>query len=214
MTRLAAVALQELELRPGASLALAIPFSSLMKTSPGPQRSAAAYAALRSILAKLTGRSPESLRIEKTGQGKPYVQALDSIGFNISHSKAHSLIALSRSGAIGCDIEDRFGDDDVSQTGPLILHALEIEAMDRLAAPDRQEAFRRYWVRKEAILKAAGSGFLSDPRQLLTGLDDRHAKWTAQEGPPFVIHNQLIEAGCVAAVASMDPVCTWQLLST
>lgn len=214
MARLSAVALGELVLRPGSSLALAIPFSSLMNTSPGLERSAAAHAALRSILGKLADRSPESLRIEKTGQGKPYVQAIDSIGFNISHSKTHSLIALSRSGTIGCDIEDRFGDDDVSQTGPLILHALEIEAMDRLAAQERQEAFRRYWVRKEAVLKAAGSGFLSDPRQLLTGLEERHAHWTAQEGPPFTIHNQLIEPGCVAAVASMDTACTWRLLRT
>lgn len=86
--------------------------------------------------------------------------------------------------------------------------------MERLAVSDRQEAFRRYWVRKEAVLKAVGSGFLADPRHLIVGQEDSHAKWDAQSARPFTIHNRQIEMGCVAAVASMDPGCIWHLLGT
>jgi phosphopantetheinyl transferase len=85
--------------------------------------------------------------------------------------------------------------------------------MARLAPHERQDAFRRYWVRKEAVLKAAGSGFLSDPRQVVTGLDERHPTWVAHEGPALVIHDIRLDAGCVAAVASMDGACTWRLLA-
>jgi 4'-phosphopantetheinyl transferase len=214
MAKLPAIALRELELGPGCSLALAIPFSSLLRTSPGPARSAAAHAALCSILGRLANRSPASLGFAKTGQGKPYLQGIDSIAFNISHSKAYSLIAVSRSGAIGCDIEDRFADDDVRDLCPPILHPVELEAMDRLPAADQRDAFRRYWVRKEAVLKAVGSGFLDDPRRLITGLEDAQARWSTHQGPRLTIHNQLIEAGCVAAVAGTDPACSWHLLDS
>lgn len=85
--------------------------------------------------------------------------------------------------------------------------------MERLAPHARQEAFGRYWVRKEAVLKAAGSGFLHDPRRVITGLDQPHATWVGEQGPDFTIHNRQIDAGCVAAVASMDADCSWRLLA-
>jgi 4'-phosphopantetheinyl transferase len=93
-----------------------------------------------------------------------------------------------------------------------VLHASEMEAMERLAPDRRQEAFSRYWVRKEAVLKAAGSGFLRDPRELITGLEDRNPEWKGEAGPRFILHNQHIAESCFAAVASMDAECRWHLL--
>lgn len=98
--------------------------------------------------------------------------------------------------------------------GQSVLHASELQTMERLAPNERQDAFKRYWVRKEAVLKAAGSGFLRDPRHVITGLQDRNPQWTQDEGPLLVIHNQLIAEGCFAAVASMDSTCRWHLLES
>lgn len=209
MDELGAIMLPDLELRPGCVLALLIPLSSLQWTAPGPARRAATRTALHSILGKLTNQAPESLRFGKTEPGKPYLEGADPIEFNISHSNSHSLVVFSRSGSIGCDIEDRFSDDDVGRLNPLVLHAEEIEAMNLLGVHDRQDAFRRYWVRKEAVLKALGSGFLEDPRQLIAGLDDQRARWAGRETLPFTIHERRIQAGCIAAVASTEPACSW-----
>lgn len=211
MAGLSRVELRNVRLARGYSLALVV----LAKDEPGvPARRRAVGTVLRSVLAMLARRPPESIRFEKSAEGKPCLAGGIEITFNLSHARRYSLIALSLSGEIGCDIEDRFTGEDVSGLCPLILHPMELEAMHRLAGQDRQDAFRRYWVRKEAVLKATGSGFLKDPRTLITGQEDRHARWTAQAGPSFSIHNQLVEPECVAAVASMDSDCTWHLLST
>lgn len=214
MAGLLRIELRNVRLVKGYSLALVVRSALATEESAAPARRRAVGTVLRSVLAMLAGRPPESIRFEKAAEGKPYLAGGSGIAFNLSHSRRYSLIALSLSGEVGCDIEDRFTDEDVAGLCPLILHPAELEAMHRLAAQDRQDALRRYWVRKEAVLKATGSGFLSDPRNLITGQEDRQARWTAQAGPSFSIHNQLVEPGCVAAVASMDPVCIWHLLRT
>jgi len=143
---------------------------------------------------------PDSLRIASTPQGKPYVEGADAIQFNVSHARDYSLVALSRSRDVGCDIEDRFEAADVDRLGPLVLHRDEAEAVNRLQGQARQDAFRRCWVRKEALLKAAGSGFLGDPRHV------------RPEDSAWVVHEKQIDASCTAAVAGTDAICAWHLL--
>jgi phosphopantetheinyl transferase len=204
---LPAIALQDLELSPGCSLALVIPFSPALQKSPA--RHAMARAALQSILGKIAACPAEALRFARTEHGKPYLEDIDAIRFNVSHAKSHSLIALSRSDAIGCDIEDRITADDAVKLSPLVLHPTELEAMDRLPAEKRHDAFQQYWVRKEAVLKASGSGFLDDPRRVIAGLDNPRADWSPGDGPRFHLHTHWIEAGCLAAVAGNDAACDW-----
>lgn len=214
MAQIPTTALKDVQLIAGSSLGLVVSLRRLPKHASPDDMRQAARRVLRSLLARLMSTSPESLRFGRSSEGKPFLVGAGAPSFNLSHSRGYSLIALSLSSEVGCDIEDRFTDEDVAALCPLVLHPAELEAMDRLAAQDRQAAFRRYWVRKEAVLKAAGSGFLVDPRHLITGLEYRHARWTALASPPFTIHNQLVEPGCVAAVVSMDPACTWRLLNT
>jgi 4'-phosphopantetheinyl transferase len=165
---------------------------------------------LRLVLGKLTQRPLQSLRFETTSQGKPYLAGNDGIAFNLSHSSGHSLIALSLGGDIGCDIENRFrDDDDVDELGAVVLHSEEQQEMRRMAAPQRQEAFKRYWVRKEAVLKAAGSGFLKDPRAVIVGLDHAQPIWDSVDGPAMNIHEKQLGPDCFAAVASADAACSW-----
>lgn len=165
---------------------------------------------LRLVIGRITARSPDSLRFETTSAGKPYLVGDSSVAFSLSHSRSYSLIALSLGGDVGCDVEDRFrSDDDVDQLSPSILHAVEQQEIERLPAPDRQEAFKRYWVRKEAALKAAGSGFLKDPRTVIVGLDLLQTRWDGHDGPVLNLHDQRVAEHCFAAVASMDQACDW-----
>ena len=151
---------------------------------------------VRMVLGALTGRPPQSLRFEASPAGKPYLAGNDSIAFNLSHSRSYSLIALSLGGEIGCDVEDRFrDDDDVDELGAVVLHPVEQQEMLRLAAPQRQEAFKRYWVRKEAALKAAGSGFLKDPRTVIVGLDRAQPVWDGRRWPGHEHSREAVRPG-------------------
>lgn len=170
---------------------------------------------LRLAIGRITAASPESLRFETTSAGKPYLVGNPSVAFSLSHSRSYSLIALSLGGEVGCDVEDRFRTgDDVDQLSPSILHKVEQQEIKRLAAPDRHDAFKRYWVRKEAALKAAGSGFLKDPRTVIVGLDLVQARWDGHDGPVLNLHDQRVAEHCFSAVASMDQACDWYLLQS
>lgn len=203
LSELLVVGLQDVQLAPGCSLALLV----RGRTAVDP--------ALRSLLGRATGRPPGALRFGKTADGKPYLAGPAPIAFNLSNSRTHSLIALTLDGEIGCDIEDRFReDDDVDELGALVLHPAEQQEMGRLPAPDRQAAFKRYWVRKEAVLKAAGSGFLRDPRAVIVGLDRGQPTWSdGVDGPLFNLHEKQLGPDCFAAVASADAACSWCLLA-
>ena len=186
---------------PGCSLALLVPRAEMQVL-------------LRRVLGKLTGVPPQSLQFETAVQGKPYLTGNNPIAFNLSHSRRHSLIALSLGGDIGCDIEDRFREnDDVDELAAVILHPVERQEMKLLSGSQQQEAFKRYWVRKEAVLKAAGSGFLKDPRVVVVGLDRVQPTWDGAVGPAMNIHEKQLAADCFAAVASGDAACSWHLLA-
>jgi len=201
MAELSQLPLADIRLVQGCSLALLVTRAELDEC-------------LRHVLGKLTGRPPQSLQFETTAEGKPYLAGNDGIAFNLSRSRSHSLIALSLSGEIGCDIEDRFrDDDDVDELGAVVLHPVERQEMIRLPAADRQDAFKRYWVRKEAVLKAAGSGFLREPRAVIVGLARAQPTWDGADGPAFNIHEKQLGVDCFAAVASADAACSWHLLA-
>jgi phosphopantetheinyl transferase len=194
---LAPLALNALELAPGTSLALLVLFPRTDRSAPGPTRSSTVHALVRHLLGQLMDADPDALRIARTQRGRPYIEGANPVRFSVSHAQAYSLIALSLSDDIGCDIEDRFEAADVDRLGPLVLHPDEREAMNRLHDQERQDAFRRCWVRKEALLKASGSGFLEDPRLVRT------------EDSALIIHEMQIDARCTAAVAGTDASCSW-----
>lgn len=207
--QLATIEPGRIELSLGTSLALVV--DSRQATRDAARQ--AAWAMLRGLLGTLISCPPGELRFVKSPRGKPAVERAGAPSFNLSHSRGLSLIALSWSGDIGCDIENRFTEDDVLGLGESILHPSELEPLRQMAPAERRDAFRRYWVRKEAVLKAAGSGFLRDPRLVVTGLEARHPTWIGDEGPALVIHDGLVTVDCAASVASLDAHCRWHLLA-
>ncbi len=121
-------------------------------------RKASARAHLRRILAGYVGTHPQDVRFVYGEHGKPMLAEQNELGFNLSHSESRGLAAVSRGVRIGVDVEfaregrgftdiaDRF----FSQAESAELRALPPEA--------RAAAFYRAWTRKEAYLKAWGTG--------------------------------------------------------
>jgi 4'-phosphopantetheinyl transferase len=129
-------------------------------------RFVACRVALRRALGIELDTAPASIAFTYGAAGKPAVAAAGTppLRFNVSHSDGFALLALTRTGEIGVDLEKRRAIDDIPRLAKTAFSAteqLELHAVD----PDaRMEAFFNGWTRKEAYLKARGDG--------LTGLHD------------------------------------------
>ena len=123
---------------------------------------------LRLWLAAELEAAPETIRLEATAEGKPFL-ALDEhrseiYDFSISGSGECLALALSRGGRIGVDIEQIRDLPDTALMLEAIVTPAESAMLGKLAGPERELAFFQLWVAKEARLKALGTGFLLEPR--------------------------------------------------
>lgn len=119
----------------------------------------AARAALRQLLAQRTGLSPASLQFTSGPFGKPALAATPGLHFNLSHSGATGVLALSDRLATGIDVEVLRPMPDAGTLAEAYFAPAErsaIAGIDDAAA--RDAAFLRCWTRKEACLKAIGIG--------------------------------------------------------
>ena len=97
--------------------------------------------------------------------GKPFARVEGQcarIGFNVSHSGRHGLIAIAAHDGIGVDVEERVAQRDLEGIGSLVYGPAERRL---LAAAGREKVhlFYRLWSMKEALIKAIGAGFSLSP---------------------------------------------------
>lgn len=133
-------------------------------------RFAVARGALRRILARYTGESPESLCFDYGPWGKPRLVPSDRtvhIEFNLSHSGEMALFAFAQGRRLGVDVERIVrveNDDERLSRSWLSEHELaEMSAMDSSA---RTRRFYSLWTGKEAYLKARGEGLSLAPDRI------------------------------------------------
>ena len=109
---------------------------------------------MREVMGEVMARSPASLRFVYDGQGKPGLEG--GPAFNLSHSGGWAALAVSPGPAVGVDIErHRPIEHAVAER---FFSPPERAALDGLSAHDWTAAFFRCWTRKEAFLKACGTG--------------------------------------------------------
>ncbi|MBN3758343.1 4'-phosphopantetheinyl transferase superfamily protein [Paraburkholderia sp. Tr-20389] len=124
-----------------------------------PQRRAwhlRARIAARMVLARYLHVDPHSLRIVTGFAGKPRL-ADDPLQFNVSHSDARALIAVSR-GPVGVDLEHIDARVNVDALLDHVCHETERNAFTQLTGQARVARFFALWVAKEAYCKALGEG--------------------------------------------------------
>lgn len=99
---------------------------------------------------------------ERDALGRPAVgPGLPRVDFSCSHTPWTSLIAISRRGQVGIDVEGcQCGYDDALAAG--FLSARERRQLRLLPETERARAFARLWTLKEAYLKASGGGLSED----------------------------------------------------
>ncbi len=135
-------------------------------------------AALRVVLAERLGCSKRQLSFGYLEHGKPFAMVdgrRADIGFNVSHSGRHGLIAIAehrpaaapehgRVEQLGVDVEERRPRKDLEGIGSLVFSPAERRLLAAAADDNRRRLFYRFWSLKEALIKAVGTGFSRSPR--------------------------------------------------
>jgi 4'-phosphopantetheinyl transferase len=115
---------------------------------------------MRRTLAGYVGCDPAALVFDYGHHGKPQLRDFGEIEFNLSHSQSYAILAITRSGPLGVDIERCDCTQDFDELAAITLTSAEQEPLrSEDDSKVRCHEFFRLWVRKEAYLKALGTGF-------------------------------------------------------
>ncbi|MCE2660485.1 MAG: 4'-phosphopantetheinyl transferase superfamily protein [Rubrivivax sp.] len=140
--------------------------------------------ALRQQLAAVGGCAPGELALSKGRHGKPEWPG-SGWHFNLAHSQGLMLLALSRQGPVGIDVEQfTVPPADLSGLAQQVMTPLEHVGWSGVAEERRYAAFLRAWTRKEACLKAWGLGLHLEPSQLQVGFSVDSASQPVIVQPP------------------------------
>ncbi|WP_327387777.1 4'-phosphopantetheinyl transferase family protein [Streptomyces sp. NBC_01207] len=123
----------------------------------------ASHLGLRVLLGARLGLDPREVTLVREDcpccggpHGRPAVAGGGGVHFSLSHSGDLAYIALAAV-PVGVDIEETPTADAVADILES-LHPVESAELTALAPPRRPGALARLWCRKEACLKAAGTG--------------------------------------------------------
>ena len=136
------------------------------------RRYVAARCALRECLSERTGVPPGDLQIESGVFEKPVLPNPPGWFFNLSRRADWALLGISRTGEIGVDFELLHALDKVDALAQAHFSDPEFDAFRGLAPDSKDKVFLRVWTRKEACLKAVGTGLRIEPRGLEVGLGE------------------------------------------
>lgn len=119
---------------------------------------------LRKTLAHYTGMAPQELNIVRAAGGKPFLaNAARPLYFNLSHTSAYAILAVSAQADLGVDVET-IRTRDFMNIAQRYFHANEVQQLLACDGAEREALFYRQWTLKEAFFKATGGG-------ISTGLD-------------------------------------------
>jgi 4'-phosphopantetheinyl transferase len=152
----------------------------------------------RSILARRVEQDPGALRFQYSSYGKPSLAGAHGWHFNVSHSGSLLVCALTEAAPIGVDVELVQPKPDLAAIAKRFFSAAEAQRV--LSAPPESvtDAFFEIWTRKEAFLKATGTGLSRDlhsftvssgsgeaPRlERIENPDDDPAQWSLRSFVP------------------------------
>jgi 4'-phosphopantetheinyl transferase len=122
-----------------------------------------AHGVLRHVLSRYCHIPPESLRFTATAAGKPSLWnpgggEAATLQFNLSHSDERALLGVSAGRELGIDLEKVRSNIEALAISDRYFFGSERDAIQNAPSSLRDSTFFRYWVAKEAVLKAQGIG--------------------------------------------------------
>jgi 4'-phosphopantetheinyl transferase len=127
-------------------------------------------AILKFVLAAYTKLDAKSIQLDYHFNKKPYISTHPWLYFNVSHSEDFAVIAISLN-KIGIDVEFISKDSTFTNLLPDIFNDNEVLAIEN--AVNKKHTFYKSWTRKEAIVKALGTG-IDDDFKNIPSLDGHH----------------------------------------
>ncbi|HSL02299.1 MAG TPA: 4'-phosphopantetheinyl transferase superfamily protein [Nitrospiraceae bacterium] len=154
------------------------------------QRYVLAHGGLRAVLSRYLGIAPDLVELCRNEAGKPFVtrelRGQPPITFNLSHAQGRALIAVSQEQEVGVDLERIRPDIEVTQLSERYFAPSEHAAIMQLTQEQRTARFFRFWVAKEAVLKAQGVGLWALSQcEILLVADGVGAEVLAPVGSPL-----------------------------
>lgn len=157
------------------------------------RRFVVSHGAVRLVLSAFIECDARDIEIVAGAWGKPYVVG-PGPNFSLSHDGDVALVAVTRQGAIGVDVERVRRELRLDTFVRPLMHADDVACIDALKTEERTRAWFEAWTRLEAVAKASGKGLRDDV--------------AADANPPtqFRIWNLDVDDTRVAAVATTPSV--------
>jgi 4'-phosphopantetheinyl transferase len=198
-------------------------------------------ATVRTVLSRYSDTAPQEWVFVTHRYGKPAIcertHGAGQPSFNLSHTRGALVLAVTRSRALGVDVEyehacRRWDLADADTLGPR-----ELAALARLPAASQQQRALELWTLKEAYLKARGTGFALKPERaefefpsahdlvfrphgLLDDTADRWHFWQFRLAPDLFValcagrqgrKPRVVLRGQVPGVVTRDRIDVWRL---
>jgi 4'-phosphopantetheinyl transferase len=125
------------------------------------QRWLRSHYALRRILGACLDRSPLSIEFHTNSSGQPHVDGTTKFTFSLAHSEGNALIAVSKAGDIGTDIERIRPGLHEEAIAHRVIGSRARAALEGVDPSRRTAEFFRLWVRHEAAVKCRGVSLVS-----------------------------------------------------
>jgi 4'-phosphopantetheinyl transferase len=166
----------------------------------------------RTIFGAYLGVAPELVKLDRscTDCGRPHgrprvVSGATEIAFSVSHSGDLVGVAFAVAAGVGLDVE-LVQPARAEGLVDAVLSPAEREHVDRSDPARRGSDFFRYWVRKEAVLKATGEGLrvpLPDLTLSPADQEPRVVQWRGRPDAParFTLHDLDCHPGHAASLA-------------
>lgn len=122
------------------------------------QRYIAVHGQLRLLLANVLNTNPQQLRIARNHYGKPYLNDYPEVAFNLSHTANKLAVVIGFKCQLGVDIERVKPRDNVKALVTRCFAEEEQAYWQQQPKLEQLRVFYRFWVRKEALVKAIGRG--------------------------------------------------------
>lgn len=127
------------------------------------QRYIISHGILRCILGAYIESNPSTLVFERSKYGKPSLNSRNietSIWFNMAHSEDSVCYIISKNTEVGIDIEKIKDDFDWYSIANIYFTPEEVVHLQELPREEQIKIFFLFWTRKEALLKAKGTGLV------------------------------------------------------
>jgi 4'-phosphopantetheinyl transferase len=131
-------------------------------------------AAVRQILGQYQGVAPSQVAFGYQARGKPFLlrRGWPPLEFNVANSHELALIAVTVAEPVGVDLEKIRPLSDLLGLTHHYFADEEVALLSTLGGQQRETAFFRAWTRKEAVLKAVGSGLSFPLRDVVVTLGE------------------------------------------